>query len=181
MQMKAKTFLAGVIAMVAVSSTNAAVQSNTQGQGTVNFKGVVVDAPCGIAQESADQTIDFGQVSKTHLENGGTSVKKDLDIKLVNCEIDPTTTKKVSVSFSGTLADNTHSDELGTAGDTGTVIVVSGSDGKLVPFDGTKSNETQLKAGDNNLKYSTWVKKGSAGTIKEGAFTAVASFNLTYQ
>ncbi|EHR0347098.1 type 1 fimbrial protein, partial [Escherichia coli] len=37
--------------------------------------------------------------------------------------------------------------------------------------------------GDNILKYSAWVKKSSAAgaTIKEGDFSAVANFNLTYQ
>ncbi|MCV5657541.1 F7-2 fimbrial protein, partial [Escherichia coli] len=72
-----------------------------QGQGVVNFKGTVIDAPCGIAPESADQTIDFGQISKSHLKNDGISVKKDLDIKLVNCDFtDPTAKKTVSVTFS---------------------------------------------------------------------------------
>lgn len=65
----------------------AVAHAANQGQGVVNFKGTVIDAPCGIAPESADQTIDFGQISKTHLENSGISVKKDVDIKLVNCDL----------------------------------------------------------------------------------------------
>lgn len=175
-----KTVMAGAVAMALVSfGANAA----NQGQGVVNFKGTVIDAPCGIAPESADQSIDFGQISKAHLKNDGISVKKNLDIKLVNCDFsEPDAKKTVSVTFSGT-AVNGHADELGTAGDTGTAVVVSGSDGSLVKFDGaTPSNATQLQEGDNTLKYTTWVKKSSATSaeVKEGDFTAVAHFNLTY-
>ncbi len=160
----------------------AVAHAANQGQSFVNFKGTVIDAPCGIDPDSADQTIDFGQISKSHLKNDGISVKKDLDIKLVNCDF--TTAKKtVRVTFSGTPV-NGHIDELGTAGDTGTAVVVSASDGSMVKFDGTtSSNATKLQDGDNTLKYTTWVKKSSAADteVKEGNFTAVANFNLSYQ
>lgn len=70
-----KTVMAGAVAMTLVSlGANAANQN--QGQGVVNFKGTVIDAPCGIAPESADQSIDFGQISKAHLNNDGISQKK---------------------------------------------------------------------------------------------------------
>lgn len=175
-----KTVMAGAVAMALVSfGANAA----NQGHGVVNFKGTVIDAPCGIAPESADQSIDFGQISKAHLEANGISVKKNLDIKLVNCDFSaPDAKKTVSVTFDGTPVVG-HVDELGTAGDTGTAVVVSGSDGSLVKFDASQpSNTTQLQEGNNTLRYSTWVKKSSAATaVKEGDFTAVAHFNLTYQ
>lgn len=153
-----------------------------QGQGVVNFKGSVIDAPCGIAPESADQSIDFGQISKAHLTAKGISVKKDLDIKLVNCDITGADAKKtVNVTFSGTTVPS-HSDELGTTGNTGTAIVVSSADGKLVQFDGTTgSGSLTLKNGDNTLHYSSWVKQATGSTLQEGAFSAVANFNLIYQ
>ncbi|CAD5554446.1 PixA protein [Escherichia coli] len=176
-----KTVMAGAVAMALVSfGANAA----NQGQGTVNFKGSVIDAPCGIAPESADQTIDFGQISKAHLKNDGISVKKVVDIKLVNCDFtDPAAKKAVSVTFSGRDV-NGHADELGTTGDTGTAIVMSGSDGSLVKFDGaTPSNKMTLQEGSNTLKYSAWVKKSSApgAEVKEGDFFATTHFNLTYE
>ncbi|HIG9582953.1 TPA: fimbrial protein [Escherichia coli] len=166
-----KTVMAGAVAMALVSfGANAA----NQGQGVVNFKGTVIDAACGIAPESADQSIDFGQISKSHLNADGISVKKNLDIKLVNCEPN----KSVEVTFTGaTIAGATT--ELGTAGDTGTAVVISGQDGKLVEF-GTKGAAQSLQEGDNTLRYSSWVKKATNGTVKEGDFTAVANFNLTY-
>ncbi|EFM9887613.1 TPA: fimbrial protein [Escherichia coli] len=166
-----KTVMAGAVAMALVSfGANAA----NQGQGVVNFKGTVIDAPCGIAPESADQSIDFGQISKSHLENDGISVKKDLNIKLVNCEPNNT----VKVTFTGATIDGAVN-ELGTAGNTGTAVVISGQDGKLVQF-GSEGAAQSLKEGENTLHYSSWVKKATGGTVKEGDFTAVANFNLTY-
>lgn len=174
-----KTVMAGAVAMALVSfGANAA----NQGQGVVNFKGTVIDAPCGIAPESADQSIDFGQISKSHLNAGGISVKKDLNIKLVNCEPN----KSVAVTFTGAGpgagagAGAGAPTELGTAGDTGTAVVISGQDGKLVSF-GTRGDFQTLKENNNILHYSSWVKKATNGTVKEGDFTAVANFNLTYQ
>ena len=167
-----KTVMAGAVAMALVSfGANAA----NQGQGVVNFKGTVIDAPCGIAQESADQSIDFGQISKSHLEKEGISVKKDLNIKLVNCE----PSKTVKVTFAGTTVNSTVN-ELGTAGDTGTAVVISGQDGKLVSF-GAEGAAQSLKEGENTLHYTSWVKKATGGNLKEGDFTAVANFNLTYE
>ncbi|STG02111.1 PixA protein [Escherichia coli] len=75
-----------IIATMLASTVSFGVNAANQGQGVINFKGTVIDAPCGIAQESADQTINFGQISKAHLNADGISVKKDLDIKLVNCD-----------------------------------------------------------------------------------------------
>ncbi|EAP8420136.1 type 1 fimbrial protein [Salmonella enterica] len=167
-----KTVMAGAVAMALVSfGANAA----NQGQGVVNFKGSVISAPCGIAPESADQSIDFGQISKAHLNADGISVK------LVNCDAtELATTGSVKVSFTGTSV-NGQVKELGTAGDTGTAVVVSEAGGNLVSFDGTAGAATKLQAGDNTLRYSTWVKKATSGALKEGDFTAVANFNLTYE
>ncbi|WP_445610709.1 fimbrial protein [Escherichia coli] len=167
-----KTVMAGAVAMALVSfGANAA----NQGQGVVNFKGTVIDAPCGIDPDSADQSIDFGQISKSHLNADGISVKKDLNIKLVNCEPN----KSVAVTFTGATVAGAPT-ELGTAGDTGTAVVISGQDGKLVSF-GTQGDFQTLKENNNILHYSSWVKKATNGTVKEGDFTAVANFNLAYQ
>lgn len=173
-----KSLVAGVVAMAMFS-----FGAQAKGQGVINFKGTVIDAPCGIASGSADQTIDFGQISKAHLDAGGISVQKDLNIQLINCNLangGNAAYKTVKVAFTGTPV-NGYNDELGTAGNTGTAIVVSESSGQSVSFDGTQGSNSNLQTGDNTLRYSAWVKKASVGALKEGDFTAVANFNLTYQ
>lgn len=149
-----------------------------RGQGIVNFKGTVINAPCGIASGSAAQTIDFGQISKAHLEAGGISKVQNLDIQLVNCKLG--TEKTVKVAFTGAIVPTQQ--ELGTTGSTNTAIVISDPTGTPVNFDGTDSAVTNLKTGDNTLRYSTWVKKkAGAGAVNTGDFTAVVNFNLIYQ
>lgn len=177
-----KTVMAGAVAMALVSfGVNAAT---SQGQGVVNFKGTVINAPCGIAPESADQSVDFGQISKAHLKSGGISLQQDVDIKLVNCDLtndEGEPWKTVSVTFSGSsLGDGT---ELGTTGGTGTAIKVSTGDGGFVKFDGsTPAGKLNLKTGDNIMRYSAFVQKAStAAAVTEGEFAAVANFNLTYE
>lgn len=171
-------FVSASIAMaLAVSGANAAEK---QGQGTVNFKGEVINSPCSISPESVDQTVQFGQISKAVLNNGGESVRKSVDIKLINCEFDGQ--KTVTASFSGATGDTTKN-ELSTAGGTGVAVVMSAADGTQVQFDGTSpAGKLAIKPGDNTLKYMAWVKKGTdtKGDVSEGAFEAVAQFNLAY-
>ncbi|EGM1627609.1 type 1 fimbrial protein [Salmonella enterica] len=141
----------------------------------------IVAVSCSIAPESADQSIDFGQISKSHLQAGGISLKKDLNIRLVNCDIN-TTPKTVSVKFSGGHLDG-HPKELGTAGNTNTAIIVYDANDKQVNFDNTESNGgIHLKDGSNTLHYTAYVKKAEgAGDVSEGTFSAVTNFSLAYQ
>lgn len=176
-----KIAMASALAMTLVT---VGAQAASQGQGVVNFKGTVIDAPCGISPESADQTIDFGQISKAHLAANGSSIQKDLNIELVNCEFgNPATKNKVKVSFTGTTNGTTATalTELGTSGNTGTVIMVSQQGGADVKFDGTPGNPTTLVGETNTLHYSAYVKKGTGLTLTEGDFSAVAHFNLAYE
>lgn len=171
-----KTVMAGAVAMALISfGANAA----NQGQGVVNFKGSVINAPCGIDPDSADQTIDFGQISKAHLNNDGISIKKNVDIKLVNCEFGtPATKNTATVTFTGTTVPG----DLNSLGlsNTNAVIKMTGQDGVFVKFDGaTPSNATQLQNGNNTLHYQAWVQKGAVA-VTEGEFTAVANFALAY-
>lgn len=176
-----KSVIAGAAAMAVVSfGANAA----PQGQGKVTFNGTVVDAPCGIDAQSADQSIDFGQVSKVLLNNGGTSTPKSFDIKLTDCDI--TNYKAgnkagtVSLTFSGVEAGT---DMLQTVGSTNTAILITDPHGKAVKFDGaTATGVSSLVDGDNTIHFTALVKKGTSGNdVAEGAFSAVANFNLTYQ
>ena len=110
--------------------------------------------------------------------------KKNVDIKLVNCDLsEEDAAKTVTITFSGSnLATGGQADELGTSGDTGTVIKMSTAAGDFVKFDGaTPAGKYNLKAGDNTMRYSAWVQKAASGTLKEGDFSAVANFNLAYK
>ncbi|WP_416348132.1 fimbrial protein [Escherichia coli] len=85
----------------------------------------------------------------------------------------------MKLAFSGPRVSG-HNEELDTSGGTGTAIVVQAA-GKNVSFDGTEGDANTLKDGDNVLHYTAIVKKANGGTVSEGAFSAVATFNLSYQ
>ncbi|EEZ4415683.1 P fimbria major subunit PapA [Escherichia coli] len=181
-----KSVIAGAVAMAVVSFGVNAAPTTPQGQGRVTFNGTVVDAPCSISQKSADQSIDFGQLSKSFLANDGQSKPMNLDIELVNSDITAfkngnAKTGSVKLAFTGPTVSG-HPSELATNGGTGTAIMIQAA-GKNVPFDGTEGDANLLKDGDNVLHYTAVVKKSSDGNaqITEGAFSAVATFNLSYQ
>ncbi len=160
----------------------------TNGHGEVKFLGEVVDAPCSIAQDSANQEINFGQLSKSFLNtNGNTSKPITFDIRLENCDISnfkKTNGKTGSVQLSFTGANDTSTpDELLTSGVTNTAIVIYPEGvSKKVKFDGSQGDAIILGDGNNTLHYTAIVKKAAqAFSVEEGAFSAVANFNLSYQ
>ncbi len=58
--MKIKSIaMATLLVLGGASAANAA----DQGHGKVTFKGAIIEAPCSIAPESIDQTIELGQIS----------------------------------------------------------------------------------------------------------------------
>ncbi|WP_230354406.1 fimbrial protein [Lelliottia sp. WAP21] len=166
--------LAVCAALMSVVSFSAAAAD--QGSGVVNFKGTVVDAPCSIAPESVDQTIDFGQISKSQLAAvNGMSVQMPVNIKLVNC--DNSTLQTVAITFTGATA-STAPTELLTSGPTNTAVVMNGY-GSDVAW-GTEVSGIDLSSADTTLQFNAWVKQKSGGVVAEGDFQAVTNFTLAY-
>ncbi|MGP3590255.1 fimbrial protein [Vagococcus sp. WN89Y] len=161
---------------LAVALSAVAVNA-TAGEGTVHFQGKVIEAPCGITQETANQTIDFGLISKSHLASGGTSDARPVLINLVNCDV--TNVKKgVAVNFTGSTVTGT-ANELETAGPANTAIVINGY-GKDINY----NNPTELiniTKGDNTLRFTSWVKQATGKQVAEGDFKATANFSMTYE
>lgn len=145
------------------------------GEGTVNFTGSVISAPCSISSETADQIVDLGQVNAMELNDGRVSALTPFSIKLTNCDATVTT---AAITFSG-LTDGTANDELLTSGTTGTAIqIISG--GVPVTFD-MPVNLGTISAGDNVLQFGSQLKRAAAATtVTEGDVAAVANFSMVY-
>jgi type 1 fimbria pilin len=179
-----KIMLATVVAMGMgmVSMANAAVPTD-QGHGKVTFKGSIIDAPCSITPETADQTVDFGPLGNASLMNGGKSAPKPFSIDLENCVFTGDKAKnKVTVTFTGD-ASAADPDMLGVTG------TASGISVALTEFNGTKLKLGEAsKATDllntpsvQQLKFSSYVQgDGASSTITEGDFRAIANFTLAY-
>ncbi|WZB76745.1 fimbrial protein [Achromobacter insuavis] len=89
----------------------AAFAVGEMGQGTINFTGTIIDAPCSIVAADTNMAIDLGQVALRDLKTvGAASAPVPIVIHLAGCSFDavtpatnPATYKfsKVAVSFTG--------------------------------------------------------------------------------
>ncbi|HGU9824253.1 TPA: fimbrial protein [Enterobacter cancerogenus] len=177
-----KVALALGLGMALVSGfANAAASGSSvggQGHGTVHFKGEIIDAPCSIAPDSVDQTVDLGQVSKAALANKGTSTPVNFSIELQDCEIS-TTYKTVTATWSGT-PDVKMPTAWGITGSaSGAAIVLRDATEQPIKL-GEESAGTTLGTGNTTIPMSAYLQ-GDGEPVVPGAFTGAANFILTYQ
>ena len=164
-------------ANAAPSGTATPSAAGGQGHGTVHFKGEIIDAPCSIAPESADQTVDLGQVSNSALANKGTSTPVPFDIKLQNCDI--STFKTVTATWSGTPDVNMQTAWGITGTASGAAIVLRDASEKQIKL-GEETSPTTLTADNTTIAMSAFLQ-GDGEPVVPGAFTGVADFVLAYQ
>ncbi|MTC61459.1 fimbrial protein [Providencia rustigianii] len=172
-----KKIILTVLISGAMSSSAMSATVNA-GQGTVTFFGSIIDAPCGIAPESTDQSVNLGQIASAQLSAGGTSRPVPFKIELVDCDI--TTKKSAEATFTGgpnTSLDNALAIQ-GTASGAG--VVITGINGLPVKIDGSEgAGVVSLQNGDNTLLFSAYLQ-GDKTVIKPGEFTAIANFTMQY-
>lgn len=149
--------------------------------GTVKFVGDIVTAPCEVAQNSWDQTVQMAQVkTATFADAGAKSADKKFQISLLTCDV--TQFKNVSVSFAGQ-----------TNGDDATLLALDGGQGAaenvgVAIYDGkgkklalgTATADTALQVGSNTLYFSA-AYVSTKKDVKAGSANATADFNLTYK
>lgn len=172
-----KTLLAAVIAFGSASMAQAATD---QGHGKVTFTGSIIDAPCSIAPESADQTVDMGQISKVAMQNGGQSTPKNFDIKLEGCSFGtPAAKNKVQVTFTG-LESRAGKGLLAITGTAKGASVAITQAGQIITL-GTATKEQTLQEGNATLSFAAYMQgDGASAIISEGDFQAVTDFTLKY-
>lgn len=172
--------LSAVVGLALVMASGAAMAGN-QGQGTVTFKGSIIDAPCSITPDTVDQTVNLGQVSSKALLNGGTSSPQQFNIKLEGCDITGLKDKTVTTAFNGIADGDNLKLQGGTASGAG--IVIQDKAGKPIKInDATGSTPEAITDGTNTLHFSAFLQgDSSSGAVKTGDFTSVASFVLAYQ
>ncbi|OUF32413.1 hypothetical protein AZZ64_004679 [Enterobacter cloacae] len=152
-----------------------------EGQGKVTFTGSIIDAPCSITPESADQTVDLGQISKVALQDGGKSTPRNFSIDLENCSFGtPAAKNKVQVTFTG-MASAANNGLLGITGTaSGASVAITSGDGQLITL-GEPTSEQILQDGNNTLSFAAYVQgDGASATVTEGDFQSVADFTLAY-
>ncbi|MFM5376341.1 fimbrial protein [Aeromonas dhakensis] len=177
-----KTVAATLMMMLAGAAfADGETAPTNQGNGVVNFVGAIIDAPCSIAPESLDQTIQMGHIANSLLERQGESQLRAFGIHLENCSLE--TAKTATITFNG-IADDTEKKHLAIQGSAkgAAISMVNQLDGSEIVL-GTPTNALSLVEGDNHLKFGAKVvsnvKTGEKAT--PGNFTATADFIMSYQ
>lgn len=188
-----KNLIAAVLATMAMGSMVSTANAANQGSGTVTFTGSIIAAPCSIAPDSVDQTVNLGSVANKALKDGGKSSPRSFNIKLQDCDITGLTDKTVTTTFTGTPSKiNANNLGLtGTASGAAIVLTQGGTDIKL----GEPTTATKVGDGNNTLTFAAFLQgestttAASGGTpakttyspIVPGDFKSVANFTLAYQ
>ncbi|KQW61449.1 fimbrial protein [Variovorax sp. Root411] len=163
--------------------------------GTVNFTGEIVDAPCSISPNSQNLTVPLGKVSRTVFGTvtgtppvstatiGKKSTPANFTIDLLGCGA---TAKGATVTFSGTadLDDPSYlrlanAGQVGVGAASGVAIELGDSAGTKIAL-GSPSGEYVLGLGDNSLKFqAAYVATKTAVTV--GPANSVAQFTVAYK
>lgn len=189
--MKLNKISSAFIISMGLAAFNA--QAEDVGNGSVTFKGNIIDAPCSIHPESVNQEVELGQIASASLKGGGKSTPRFFNIKLENCSLEmedtetpgnqgrETVANTVSIMFGGPEA-NTAKDLLAISGDAkGAGVAIENMLGERVVLGETASAQT-LVAGENTLQLSAYLMGlGDDTAIAAGSFRAVTNFTLVYQ
>lgn len=182
-----KNLIAAVLATLAMGSLVSTANAANQGSGTVTFTGSIINAPCSIAPDSVDQTVNLGSVANKALVNGGKSSPQNFNIKLQDCDLTGLAKNTITATFTGTPSKiNANNLGLtGTARGASIVLTQGGTDIKL----GEATTATKVGEGNNTLTFAAYLQGESTTTtgvttysaIVPGDFKSVANFTLAYQ
>lgn len=165
-----------------------------QGSGEIHFQGTIIDAPCSISADTADQTVDLGQISNTALVAGGASPERAFTIKLEECNWAPVAegeeavNRKVAVTFGGTqnaamdgiLQVSGFGDDYAYANNVGIELLNAG---QKITLD-TPLDQVDLVSGANEMTFGARVRgadDSTVDTIPLGSFDGLATFALAYE
>ncbi|ATL98232.1 fimbrial protein [Aeromonas sp. CA23] len=149
-----------------------------QGHGTIKFVGAIIDAPCSIAPESVDQTVQMGEIANSLLNANGATPLRPFEIHLEACDI--TTALNATVTFDGIPFDkDKKSLALNGGGSGGAIALVNKSTGEDIVI-GKPTKVASLVNGDNHLKFGAKVISTGKDVVT-GEFDATSDFIMTYQ
>lgn len=163
--------LAGALLALAVSTSAHAID------GTVNFNGNIVDAPCTISTDGKTIAVPMQDIS-TGAVIDTSAPKTPFSIKLTNCST--AMKQSVQVTFSGTKTGNGLI-KLSQARQpvAQNVAIQLYQNGKTLSLD-TLSDAVPLKKGDSEIAFAAQYVSVGGQLPVAGSADAVAQFTLTY-
>lgn len=158
--------------------------SLAQGADNMHFHGALVAEPCVVAPGDEHLTLDFGNVVGKYLYQNQRSPSQTVVLHLSQCDL--SVAKGLKVTFSGTpnpvlpglLALEPGSQARGIA------IGLETAEGRPWPLNQAGAVQV-LVPGANQINVRAYLQGEPAAlanrSIKEGPFTAVATFRLDYE
>ncbi|EBZ1028249.1 long polar fimbrial protein LpfA [Salmonella enterica subsp. enterica serovar Muenchen] len=191
--------------MCATSAFATTIPTTDAGNGTINFTGSVIDAPCSVSTDSQNINVILGQVSKNQLKSADeSSDPKKITISLLNCSFEApsasnsdskqsekavTDYSKVAVAFTtsgGLDAEALKKGEIANtapAPATNVVIQLLKSDG-VSPVDlssePTQDDATQLNTASETNDLIFYARMLATGVATPGAVGASVTYKLKY-
>ncbi|EBZ2009467.1 long polar fimbrial protein LpfA [Salmonella enterica subsp. enterica serovar Newport] len=176
------------------------IATTDAGQGTIQFTGSVIDAPCSIVPESQNIQVNLGQVNlKTLSGIDKYSSSVPVTINLTGCSFDApatgeTTVKysKVAVTFPGTNSPSAEAAKKGeitngAADAAGNVVIQLLQGNGTTPVDVSKVTPAENDAGNIQLdstsatsKLQFYARMMATGTATAGNVGAKVTYKLHY-
>jgi len=153
--------------------------------GQVNFNGSIVNTPCAVDVDSANQTVTLGQYRQAAFTQAGdVSAPVNFSIKLTDCDASVYT--KAKITFSGTTSAGSEN-VLALNGDSASDTVASGVGVQILQnsaplnVNGTTSSNAQtLLDGENNIPFQAQYI-AIADEVGVGVANASTDFTITYE
>ncbi|WP_071608814.1 fimbrial protein [Entomohabitans teleogrylli] len=150
------------------------------GSGKIHFTGTVIDAPCSIAPESIEQTIELGSVAINSLKTAGDHSRPATgEIKLVDCTLDideDTAYSKVGVTFSGTTGSVTNL-LVNDSSAQGVGVRLLDKEGETIAL----NTPIEYPLGNGaTITYQAYIE-ATGETVTAGDVRSDATFKLTYK
>lgn len=188
----------GMMSTVPAFATS--IATTDAGQGTIQFTGSVIDAPCSIVLESQNIQVNLGQVNlKTLSGIDKYSSSVPVTINLTGCSFDApdteeTTVKysKVAVTFPGTNSPSAEAAKKGeitngAADAAGNVVIQLLQGNGTTPVDVSKVTPAENDAGNIQLdstsatsKLQFYARMMATGTATAGNVGATVTYKLHY-
>ncbi|NDJ57538.1 fimbrial protein [Enterobacteriaceae bacterium 4M9] len=171
-----KTFFISTIAALTMGFTTVANAAAVNG-GTINFVGKVVDAACVVSTDTANQTVDLGQVKVSAFgAKAGTKAQNLTPFELVLEQCDGKSAT-AAITFSG-VQNATYNALTSTGTASGVGVYIMDNDGSVLSI-GTASKPVALQAESNVLPFmADMISVSDAVTV--GSVEATANFTITY-
>ncbi|MCY1697934.1 fimbrial protein [Lelliottia sp. SL45] len=168
-----------VPALIVAGMFNSAAMAS---DGTINFTGDIVNAPCVVSTGTQNQNVNLGQVkSSVFAKAKDSSTYKDFKIILEECTT--TTLKNTNITFRGS-SDEVNKDLLSIGGESGAakgvgIEISDATSATVIPLN-KASSDYALKDGQNTLMFKARYV-ATAVPVVSGHANSQAEFQLAYK